>query len=112
MSSAAVEASEISPLRTPRERDWPRPMMFGAPEGFTSPTTAQTLLVPISKPTMMDSGSNIFWGSARAVQRKRSTLSPAHRVSHRHLFRPAGDSAPYVVIYVERADGCAVRDRA
>ena len=39
-------ASTISPLRTPRERAWPTPMMFSAPLSFTSPTTAQTLEVP------------------------------------------------------------------
>src|ERR1017187_9025649 len=62
-SSSACVVSTISPLRTPRERAWPRPMMFNpAPAGsaFRSPTTAQTLDVPISKPTIMDESSNIF----------------------------------------------------
>src|SRR5579859_1006082 len=60
-SSSAVGASAISPLRTPRERDCPRPTMFNAPAAFTSPTAAQTFDVPISRPTINDeAGSNIF----------------------------------------------------
>ena len=46
--------------RTPRERDWPKPTMFSTPSALNSPTTAQTLEVPISRPTMMDEESNIF----------------------------------------------------
>src|SRR5713101_6162319 len=61
MSSEATEASAISPLRTPRERAWPRPMILRAPAGLTSPTTAQILEVPISKPTIIEDGSNIFF---------------------------------------------------
>src|SRR3989442_6921041 len=61
MSSDAREASAISPLRTPRERAWPTPMMLSAPEGFTSPTTAQILDVPVSSPTIIEEGSNIFF---------------------------------------------------
>ena len=53
-------ASAISPLRTPRERAWPRPMMFSAPSAPSSPTTAQTFDVPISRPTMMEESSNMF----------------------------------------------------
>src|SRR5437588_12260996 len=61
MSSEASEGSAISPLRTPRERAWPTPMMFRAPAGFISPTTAQTLEVPISRPTITEEGSDIFF---------------------------------------------------
>src|SRR5262245_23991535 len=60
MSSPASSGSTISPLRTPRDRDWPTPMMPRAPEAFTSPTTAHTFDVPISRPTMTEDGSNIF----------------------------------------------------
>ena len=56
---------QISPLRTPRERAWPRPTMFRAPSALESPTTAQTLEVPISSPTMMEEGSNMFFPGAQ-----------------------------------------------
>src|SRR5579871_5908826 len=59
-SSSAVGGSATSPLRTPRERDWPRPMMLSVPAALTSPTAAQTFEVPISRPTMSEAGSNIF----------------------------------------------------
>src|ERR1700704_1879802 len=59
-SSSARGASAISPLRTPRERAWPRPTMFSAPSALKSPTTAQTLEVPISSPTMIEAGLNMF----------------------------------------------------
>src|SRR2546427_2342479 len=64
-SSSAMGASAISPLRTPRERAWPRPTMFRALSAPSSPTTAQTLEVPISKPTMMEEGSNMFFPGAQ-----------------------------------------------
>ncbi len=54
MSSLARVAATISPLRTPRERDWPTPMMLRAPASLTSPTTAQIFDVPTSRPTMTD----------------------------------------------------------
>src|ERR1700731_1750279 len=81
-SSSAVEASAISPLRTPRERDWPRPMTFNAPAALTSPTAAQILDVPISSPTMSEAGSNIFFAVAvvgfylRAGRRGCARLQP------------------------------------
>src|ERR1043166_8168737 len=73
MSSSAIGASLISPLRTPRERACPRPTIFRAPSALSSPTTAQTLEVPISNPTIMEEGgSNMlfpgvqwFWGLNR-----------------------------------------------
>src|SRR5439155_15670046 len=68
-SSAAAEASAISPLRTPRERAWPTPMTVSAPAAFTSPTTAQTLDVPISSPTMMEAGSNMLLVIRRGFER-------------------------------------------
>src|SRR5689334_19918212 len=58
-SSSAVGASAISPLRTPRERDWPSPMILRTPAALTSPTAAQIFEVPISRPTMNEEGSNI-----------------------------------------------------
>src|SRR5712664_2238760 len=61
MSSEAREGSAISPLRTPRERDWPTPMMLRTPAGLTSPTTAQIFDVPISRPTIIEEGSDIFF---------------------------------------------------
>src|SRR5438445_909937 len=60
-SSAAAEGSAISPLRTPRERAWPMPTILSAPAALTSPTTAQTLEVPISRPTIIELGSGIFF---------------------------------------------------
>jgi len=59
-SSSTCSVLQISPLRTPRERDWPRPMMFSAPSAFCSPTTTQIFEVPISRPAMMLESSNIF----------------------------------------------------
>src|SRR4051812_19008599 len=64
MSSSASDVSAISPLRTPRERAWPSPMMFKAPSAFSSPTTAHTFDVPTSNPTMIEEGSNMFLFSA------------------------------------------------
>src|SRR5579884_1967532 len=58
-SSSMAEISVISPLRTPRERAWPSPIKLTAPPAFTSPTTATTLDVPISSPTIKEAGSNI-----------------------------------------------------
>src|SRR6185437_734083 len=60
MSSSTAGASQISPLRTPRDFAWPRPTIFTPAEsGFISPTTAQIFDVPISNPTMMLEESNI-----------------------------------------------------
>src|SRR5580704_2008643 len=61
MSSSAFGGSAISPLRTPRDRHWPSPMMFSVPAAFTSPTAAQIFEVPISSPTIREAGSNIFF---------------------------------------------------
>src|SRR5260370_23663152 len=60
MASSAVGGSAISPLRTPRERDWPRPTILRAPSGLKSPTTAHTFEVPTSNPTIMEDASNMF----------------------------------------------------
>jgi hypothetical protein len=38
-------------LRTPADFESPTPRIFTAPSDFTSPTTMQVLLVPISSPT-------------------------------------------------------------
>src|SRR5260370_17360614 len=106
-SSAAAEGSEISPLRTPRERDCPRPMIFRAPEALTSPTTAQTLDVPISRPTMIeDDGSNIFlpvrlglvW--FRGCRGKQARFQPASRevVRDRKIQRSDLLAVPLTVI--------------
>src|SRR5882672_3002976 len=82
-SSSAAGASQISPLRTPRDRDWPRPTMLSAPSELSSPTTAQTLEVPISSPTMMVEESNISssivlrFGLWRGCGRDRASLEPA-----------------------------------
>src|SRR5882724_5917688 len=70
-SSSTVGASAISPLRTPRERAWPRPTMFRAPSSLSSPTTAQTLEVPISRPTIMEEGSNMLLFNAKGFERLR-----------------------------------------
>src|SRR5437667_7426098 len=61
-------ASQISPLRTPRDLDWPGPTTFSTPSAFISPTTAQTLEVPISNPTMMLEESNISFPGALGFQ--------------------------------------------
>src|SRR5262249_24056598 len=85
MSSAASVGSTISPFRTPRERDWPTPMMLRAAGGVTSPTTAHTLEVPTSRPTMTWDGSNIFLpGRGRCVgfgfgRRDRCSFEPERR---------------------------------
>src|SRR5271154_5443001 len=59
-SSSTCSGLMISPLRTPRERDWPMPMMLGTPSAPCSPTTTQIFEVPISSPAMMLASSNIF----------------------------------------------------
>src|ERR1700749_3233842 len=65
MSSSTAGASQISPLRTPRDLAWPRPTMFSPDESeFISPTTAQIFDVPISNPTMMLEESNISFPGA------------------------------------------------
>src|SRR6266851_4456795 len=48
----AVSKSTISPLRTPREGDWPTPRILFVPSGRPSPTTTQIFEVPISRPTI------------------------------------------------------------
>src|SRR5271154_3265343 len=84
-SSLAREASAISPLRTPRERAWPRPMMFKALAALISPATTQILEVPISRPTMMEEESNMFsfwargWEGARRHCRKGGGRDPMDR---------------------------------
>src|SRR5204863_9129422 len=60
-SSSAAVVSAISPLRTARERAWPKPTILSAPSALSSPTIAQTLDVPTSRPTIMEEGSNIFF---------------------------------------------------
>src|SRR5438445_12506333 len=84
-SSSAAGASAISPLRTPRERAWPRPTILSAPSELSSPTTAQTLDVPTSRPTMMEEGSNMFFlyayrfGEFRRSRRQRVRILPSGR---------------------------------
>src|ERR1017187_8202261 len=79
----------ISPLRTPRERAWPRPMMFSAPSGFCSPTTTQILDVPISRPAMMLESSNIFPPGSDGMDRSRRQVGrgAGHHPAHRHVVR-------------------------
>src|SRR6266436_336686 len=85
MSSEATEGSAISPLRTPRERAWPTPMMLSTPDVLASPTTAQIFEVPISSPTIMEEGSNIFFLIARRLReflsdgRDHARFQPASR---------------------------------
>src|SRR6266700_2500150 len=94
-SSSAAGASAISPLRTPRERAWPRPTIFNAPSQLSSPTTAQTLDVPTSRPTMMEEGSNMFFlyayrfGEFRRGGRQRVRVLPTGRdtVGNREIER-------------------------
>src|SRR5262245_4168273 len=85
MSSSAAGASAISPLRTPRERHWPRPTIFNPPSWPISPTTAHTFEVPISSPTMMEEGSNMSLFAPRCFRkfgrggRQGARLQPAGR---------------------------------
>src|ERR1700760_1540608 len=73
MSSSTAGASQISPLRTPRDFAWPRPTIFNPDEsGLTSPTTAQIFEVPTSSPTMMLEESNISSPDALRFYRFRS----------------------------------------
>src|SRR5688572_33500949 len=67
MSSCARLKSTISPLRTPRDFAWPRPTMLSAPASLISPTTAQTLEVPISNPTTVEERSNMFFPVRRRL---------------------------------------------
>src|SRR5437016_10103099 len=60
-SSSAAVVSAISPLRTARERAWPSPTILSAPSALSSPTIAQTLDVPTSRPTIMEEGSNMLF---------------------------------------------------
>src|SRR5271157_5414610 len=101
-SSSARAGSAISPLRTPRERAWPTPMMLRAPAALISPTTAQIFEVPISNPTMMAGESNIFpfWFIRfdKLIEQRRHGVAghPAHR-------QVVGDGD------VQRGDGFALR---
>src|SRR4051812_952506 len=97
MSSSALAGSVISPLRTPRERAWPRPTMFSALSADNSPTTAQTFDVPISRPTMIvEEGSNMFllwaqrFGSFGRGRRNQRGFQPFDRnvVADREIDRP------------------------
>src|ERR1017187_3783487 len=97
-SSSTCSGLMISPLRTPRERACPRPMMFSAPSAFCSPTTTQIFDVPISRPAMMLESSNIsppiFQGfhRLRRHDRRDARRHPAHRhiVRHRQIRRGDG----------------------
>src|SRR2546425_3393308 len=85
ISSEATDGSAISPLRTPRERAWPTPMILSTPAALISPTTAQIFEVPISSPTIMGGGSNIFLFVTRRLgdflrfRRKKARFQPARR---------------------------------
>src|SRR5664279_2552464 len=83
-SSSASGASAISPLRTPRERAWPRPTIFSAPSAASSPTTAQTLDVPISSPTMIEEALNMSFLGVY------DSGNPGSRGRNRAGFKPAG----------------------
>src|SRR6478735_4674369 len=86
MSSSAICGSASSPLRTPRERAWPRPTTLSEPSALNSPTTAQTLDVPISRPTMIDeAGSNMFLLVAERLREfgRRGRLRTGGDVAHR-----------------------------
>src|SRR5665213_487924 len=97
-SSSTCSGLMISPLRTPRERAWPRPMMFSRPSAFSSPTTTQIFEVPISRPAMMLESSNIFppgfqgFHRLRRHDRRGAGHGPAHRhvVRHRQVHRGDG----------------------
>jgi hypothetical protein len=77
----------ISPLRTPRERDCPRPMMFSVAVGaLCSPTTTQILEVPISRPAMMLASSNIFPPGFQGFHFGcRVRCGAGHHPVHRHI---------------------------
>src|SRR6266498_2553684 len=98
MSSLARPASTISPLRTPRERDWPTPMMLSAPASLTSPTMAQIFDVPASSPTMTVDWSSMFLFVERDFVafgdrgRRRAGVEPEHRgvVGDRQIERANG----------------------
>src|ERR1017187_3970091 len=79
----------ISPLRTPRERAWPRPMMFSAPSGPCSPTTTQIFEVPISRPAMMLESSNMSPPGSVGIHRsrRRARCSAGGHPAHRHVVR-------------------------
>src|SRR6266516_3708937 len=102
MSSLASVASTISPLRTPRERDWPTPMMLSVAASLTSPTTAQIFDVPISRPTMTDDWSNMFLsGEGGFVEpgrrwRQRAGFDPEHRGVVRHRKVEGADSLAHL----------------
>src|SRR5579862_5865129 len=83
-SSAVVGLSTISPLRTARDLAWPTPMMLKAPFSPSSPTVAQILDVPMSKPTMMDDALNMLSFVRRSFYRL------ARNRWNRAGFQPAG----------------------
>src|SRR4051794_11328476 len=95
MSSSTAGASQISPLRTPRDFAWPSPTIFNPDEsGFNSPTTAQIFDVPISNPTMMLEESNISSPGALRFcrfrsRRRRNTVreTQGRVVCHRQIER-------------------------
>src|ERR1035438_7575495 len=78
-----------SPLRTPRERAWPRPMIFSAPSAPCSPTTTQIFEVPISRPAMMLESSNISPPVSDRMDCSRcgARNDAGHRPAHRHVVR-------------------------
>src|SRR6266581_171748 len=100
MSSSANDVSAISPLRTPRERAWPRPTILSAPSAPNSPTTAQTLEVPTSNPTMMEEGSNMFLLGAKGFGQ------PGRGGGNRAGLEPPGGN---IIAYreIKRRDGFA-----
>src|ERR1043165_8274984 len=93
MSSAAALALTISPLRTPRERDWPSPMILSPPWSLSSPMTAQIFEVPMSNPTMTGDELNMFFPGFELGNERRGRksvggrLRPAgrHVISHRQI---------------------------
>src|SRR3954464_15408067 len=97
ISSAVALALTISPLRTPRDRAWPRPTMFRPPCSPISPMTAQILEVPMSNPTMMGDELNMFFPVRGILRNNRKKsggrvggrLDPAsrHVISHRQIKR-------------------------
>src|SRR6478672_12715039 len=97
ISSAAALALTISPLRTPRERDWPRPIMLRPPWSPISPMTAQIFDVPMSNPTMTGDELNMFFPVPGILKkdwrsdgrRVGGRLDPAsrHVIPHRQIER-------------------------
>src|SRR5881394_930725 len=78
-SSAAALALTISPLRTPRDRDWPRPMILRPPCSPISPMTAQIFDVPMSNPTMRGDELNMFFPVLGILKEDRGNASGSVR---------------------------------